>query len=177
LDSQFGGRYPKALRFEEKVAIFADSVRGWHLDIAQLTGNVSRHSGFAVMSIVMSYFEMVAKHRAGVTRKGKSERYFKEGLAWVLPSLSANDPVLHKFYESIRCDLYHESRTGSGIEITADPKVFMEGITDGTAMRVNPFNLVEYLEAHFSGYILELLDPSNTQLRDNFEKRFDSARR
>jgi len=177
LDDYFGGRYPKHLTFEEKVAVFADSVRGWHLDIAQLTGKVSRHSGFAVLSIVLSYFEMVAKHKGGVTRSGKSEQYFKEGLAWVLPDLSTNDAVLHKFYEAIRCGLYHESRTGSGIEITGDPGVFMEGITDGSAMRVNPFNLVDYLQDHFSRYIVDLLNPSNTELRVNFEKRFDHVRR
>ena len=175
LNDQFGGRYSQDLSFEEKVAIFADSVRGWHLDIAELTGRVSQHSGFAVLSIVVSYFEMIAKNRDGRVRRGQSERYFKEGLGWVFPSLSANDAVLHKFYESIRCGLYHEAGTGSGIELTADPKIVMQGSIDGTAITVNPFNLVQPLQDHFSRYVLELLNPSNTQLRDNFEKRFDHA--
>jgi hypothetical protein len=177
LDDQFGGRYPQNLRFEEKVAVFADSVRGWHLDIAELTGKASRHSGFALLSILVSYFEMIAKTRDGVVRRGQSERYFKEGLGWVFPSLSAKDAVLHKFYESIRCGLYHEAGTGSGIVITADPDILMQGSTDGTAITVNPFNLVQPLQDHFSRYVLDLLDPSNTPLRANFEKRFGRARR
>jgi hypothetical protein len=176
LDDHFGGRYPQNLSFEEKVAIFADSVRGWHLDIAELTGKVSGHSGFAVLSIVVSYFEMVAKNRDGFVRKGKSEYYFKEGLGWVFPSLSANNAVLHKFYESIRCGLYHEAGTGAGIELTGDPNVMMQGSLDGTALTVNPFNLVRPLQDHFSRYVLELLNPSNAQLRKNFEKRFDHSR-
>ncbi len=84
-DDQFGARFPDKLNFEEKVQIFADCVRGWQLDIAEVTAKASGHSGFAVLGILVSYFEMIAKNRDGYVRQGKSEYYFKEGLTWVFP--------------------------------------------------------------------------------------------
>ncbi len=64
---------------EQKIELFADSVRGWQLDVAERLIASDPHSGLAVLSIVLSYFEMMAKYRDGYAAKGKSKEYFSKG--------------------------------------------------------------------------------------------------
>ncbi|HUS83137.1 MAG TPA: hypothetical protein VM013_07805 [Dehalococcoidia bacterium] len=61
----FGERYPDSLSLEDKIAIFSDGVRGWQLDVADKVLRQDRHSGFAALSIVISYFEMIARYEGG----------------------------------------------------------------------------------------------------------------
>ena len=50
---------------DEKVTVFARRVRGWQIDIAQHLANNVPHSGFAVLSILMSFPEMMWQYRHG----------------------------------------------------------------------------------------------------------------
>lgn len=70
---------------EDKITLFEDRILGWKLNIADQLINGSqekspiRHSGYATLDIVFSYFEMIAKYEAGFTG-GESKKYFKQGV-------------------------------------------------------------------------------------------------
>jgi hypothetical protein len=46
------------------------------------------HAEYAVLDILMSYFEMIAKYREGYLRTNKSRIYFKKGVRFVYPELN-----------------------------------------------------------------------------------------
>jgi len=75
--------FPLPHSLDTKITLFEDRVLGWKLDIADQIINGGqekssiRHSGFAVLDIVFSYFEMIAKYEDGFTGR-KSEEYFKK---------------------------------------------------------------------------------------------------
>jgi hypothetical protein len=63
--------------------------------------------------------------------------------------------------------------TDSRILLTGDQAATM--VFDGQNNRpiINPHRLVPALIAHLQAYGALLRDPTNAQLRDNFERRFD----
>jgi hypothetical protein len=103
----------EADRWLLRVDIFEDAVLGWQLDVAQALaaspGGPNRHTGFAILSIVASYFEMIAKHRAGFPRdkEGASAQYFCKGVQSVFDAFAGQTDVhLKPLYEHMRCGLY-----------------------------------------------------------------------
>ena len=106
--------YP--LTLENKIDLFVDRVMGWQLDIADkcINGRLKdfQHSGFAVLSIALSYFEMIAQYHRGSVSKKRSAEYFEHGLRLVYPEVEqypaevVNEP-LHALYSGVRCGLYH----------------------------------------------------------------------
>ena len=49
----------------------------------------------------------------------------------------------------------------------------MEFSLDDGILRINPHLLVGALRNHFEVYVRSLKDPSKTELRENFQRRFD----
>lgn len=102
-DADFAG----ALTFDQKVEVFYEQTLGWQLHIADLIANGGptfgenhevpsvRHSGFAVLHICLSYFELIGSL---VTSPGQTPTAaFKAGVRHVLPGLvsaSANSEAL-----------------------------------------------------------------------------------
>ena len=182
--------FPSPLSVEDKITIFLDRTYGWQLDIADKCingiidsdGNVIsepiRHSGFAVLHVILSYFEMIAKLQDGFAQKGRSEHYFKEGVLSAFGSIKAYpadlvDDLLRVLYSGARCGLYHGGVTGPHIVITGDLKVPIAFSVQHRRLIINPHRLVPALKAHLEEYGRQLRDPANTQLRENFERRFD----
>jgi hypothetical protein len=166
------------LEFDSKVQIFVEQTLGWQLNIAEEVIENVRHSGFAVLSIVMSYFEKIGKYRSGFADMGKSRHYFKEGAYFVFPSLRDISPdivnkLLDAIYEGCRCGLYHSGLTNSEIIITGD---FGEPIgldPDQKKLIVNPHMLIPELKSHLKGYETQLRNPENVEIRQKFEHKFD----
>ena len=63
------------LSIDDKITVFCDRIYGWQLDIADQIINYRKgsndeiieglpHAGYAVLHLVLSYFEMIAKYRA-----------------------------------------------------------------------------------------------------------------
>jgi hypothetical protein len=117
--------FQSPLTFEQKVEIFYEQTLGWQLHIADLIANGGTtfdqpkpprpgyevrsiwHSGFAVLHICLSYFELVGSL---VTSKQGSIEQFKEGVRTVLPYLfngTSDDDLLKLLYKGARCGLYH----------------------------------------------------------------------
>jgi hypothetical protein len=63
---------------DKKIEIFQNRVNGWMLDIAKQCACIP-HSGFAVLGIILSYFEMIGAFNRGVT-DGTGSREFKDGI-------------------------------------------------------------------------------------------------
>jgi hypothetical protein len=173
---------------EEKIAIFADRVRGWQLDIAERLARAEQHSGFAVLAITFSYFEMIAKHEQGHVDRNPPE-HFAQGARSVFaplllnPATGVTDEVVSKLYTHIRCQLYHEGVTGEGVVLTGD--VMQAELGNRVKVEipiwrpegsdhvfVNPVVLVVWLQRHFSQYVMHLTDPVNAAARERFERHF-----
>lgn len=171
--------FADGMTLDDKIEVFRDRVEEWQLNIAEKCWQIP-HSGFAVLHIVVSYFESMAKYIEGYTGTGRSKEYFKKGFYAVFPDLllhtsNVRDTVLENFYDKVRCALYHGGMTLSGIFITGkqnDPVMFD---TQGSNIFINPGELLEVMRRHFRGYCLELKKNENTELREKFKARFDCS--
>jgi hypothetical protein len=182
---------PKEITLNDKIEIFYERIDGWKFDIAdQLIngrvvkderGNISvegsPHAAYAVLNIVLSYFEMIAKYADGYLDMHESEPYFKKGVRMVFPeSETANqdsvETLLDTLYHGARCGLYHVGLTYTNIFLEGGEAPPISFRSNGTVY-LNPHKLVQTMRAHFNSYINQLRDVNNLDLRQNFEKRFD----
>lgn len=186
--------FPHSL--DTKITLFEDRVLGWKLNIADQIINGSqetssiRHSGFAVLDIVFSYFEMIAKYEDGF-KGGESEKYFKKGVHSVFPEIrkfppstasplspvgnvvSLVDTVLSLMYKGIRCGLYHSGVTSGKIFLTTEIETPIAFDVQLQMLIVNPHLLVPKLKSHLRNYIERIRDNKNIDLRTKFEVRYD----
>ena len=178
------------LSLDGKIAIFLDRTYGWQLDIAEQCINGRQdsegkcvlkpipHSGFAVLNIILSYFEMIAKYQDGFTKNSKSEYYFKQGLYSVFPQLKNEstmlvDNLLDVLYFGCRCGLYHAGMTDQNIVLSGDTLFPLVYVPHELKLKINPHLLVPSLKAHLADYGKQLRETTNAGLRQKFEKRFD----
>ena len=166
--------FPEGMSLDQKIDVFADRVEGWQLGIAKQCVDAIPHSGFAVLHIVFSYFEMIAKYKDGFTNVGKSVIYFNKGFADVFPNTSTTPTnlkikMLKKLYKDVRCGLYHSGITGSNIELSGDFNFSIAFSSSTDKIQINPHILVPDLQQHFQSYIRNLRDANNVELRQNFE--------
>jgi hypothetical protein len=189
--------FPHPHSLDTKISLFEDRVLGWKLDIADQLINGSqeqspiRHSDYATLDIVVSYFEMIAKYEDGFAKAGKSGDYFKAGVYSVFPEfknippkmqspsspvgnvVSLVDVVLGLMYEGIRCGLYHSGITNGKIFLTGEINTPMAFDLQLQVLIVNPHLLVPRLKEHVKDYVRRLRDANNTDLRTKFEVRYD----
>lgn len=190
-DTDFVG----SLTFEQKVEVFYEQTLGWQLHIADLIANGGttfgefklgkagydvcsiRHSGFAVLHICLSYVELIGS-LVHATLQSPS-RTFKAGLSTIsglIDSSYVNTPVVARLYEAARCGLYHEGRTRPGVGLGQPPDgnaIACDPLSG--AIAISPERLPQVLKAHLEELRRALLDARNTDLRDRFERRFDSG--
>lgn len=181
---------PSPMTIDDKISFFVEAVNGWYLNIADtcINGRIDedgnqidkaiKHSGFAVLAMVMSYFEMIAKYQAGHTGR-QSKIYFRKGVLSVFGELndhprSVVDDVITLLYDDVRNGLYHAAATSPRIIITGDVR-FVMALEDSPQPRliINPHLLPGKLREHLFNYESQLRDKANVQLRNKFEERFD----
>ena len=175
--------FPEDLSSDDKLTIFSEQVLGWQLDIADACINgklaVMRHSGFAVMHIVFSYFEMIAAFKGLKPIPGeRGAGQFNAGVMDVfvqLASLTAceQSDILKILYVSVRCGLYHQARTRRRVVLSGDYPDTLGWDSLERVVRMNPHKLVPVMKQHFHQYVCSLRDPANTGLREAFESNFD----
>jgi hypothetical protein len=163
--------FPSGMSLDQMIEVFADQVTGWQLDIAQQSAEKIANSGFAVLNIVFSYFEMIGKIQDGYVGGNSSKKYFILGFNDVFPkptdlSPETRNKICTTLYESVRCGLYHVGMTGPNIEISnfEHPVYFLPP----DKAQINPQKLVSELQRHFLFYVRQLRDHSNGKLRKNF---------
>jgi hypothetical protein len=147
-------------------------VRTWHLDVALACLEQSIHAGFAALSIVTSYFEMIGKYQTGYLGAGQSKKHFGRGVSSVFPELS--DAAKDILYERVRCGLYHVSSVrGSEVLLQHNYYKPVDFNPDFPILVINPKLFVTAIIEHFDEYIAQLTTPSYSTLRANFVARFD----
>lgn len=169
--------FPSGMSLDQEIEVFADRVKGWQLDVAQKCADKIPHAGFAVLEIVFSYFEMIAKYKNGYTKDRKSEEYFRRGFGDVFPKLSSisnemREKLLKKLCRDVRCGLYHTGITGPDVELSGDFKYSVWFASPPDRLQINPHRLVPDIKQHFQSYLSQLRDHKNEELRRNFETRF-----
>ncbi len=170
--------FPSGLTLDNKIDVFVDRVQGWMLGPAEEM--IKKRLGyryFALLAIITSYFEMIAKYEDGFDKQGCSGFYFKKGLQNVFPDMALPDAedLLKSLYERLRNGLYHAGMTRPNI-ILVDSAFGPGsiGFNPSTgAVVVAPDTLVNDLIIHFHSFASRLTDPGQQVLRANFERRFD----
>ncbi len=142
--------------FEDKVHVFERSVLGWQLEIADALINGSKAiagSGYAVLSIVASYPEMIWQFVNGRESKGRSPVAFREGMALIFPSVDVADAgwrdALDLIYEQVRCGLYHDGKARRRVVLSHDFAAPIEVSGSPPHIRINPN------AGHLSGFSLK----------------------
>ena len=165
---------------DEKITVFEDRVLGWQIEIAQEVrrqiesggeDGALRHAGYAVVSLLFSYFEMIAQFIEGTLSQGGTKATFVRGFKYVYPSTTMSNSDIEEVYKRVRCGMYHDGFTkfGTLIDGSYRPSVAF----DGDTVKVNPHTLVADVVSHFSNYILTLKNAANTTERGKFETTFD----
>jgi len=174
--------FPSGISLDQKIDIFSDQVIGWQLDIAQQCVDKIPNSGFAVLHIIFSYFEMIAKSIDGYNGKNRSREYFKKGFIYVFKDVVKKDPeindpnilekVIYSVYDNVRCGLYHIGMTEANVKISLDYKYPIYYIIKLKELQINHSILIKTMLQHFNSYIVQLRDPQNIDLRKNFNRHF-----
>ncbi len=171
--------FPGGMKLDDKIEVFIARVEGWQLGVAkEMVEKGVSHRGFALLHVVTSYFEMIAKYQAGYVGSSKSEEYFVAGVRDVFPVL-ANWPqqfvsnVLDALYGGVRCGLYHAGMVKGKVALSGDlPAPMVYHVGENTVW-IDPDKLVDALLAHFAEYADKLRNPGNVDLRTKFQARLD----
>jgi hypothetical protein len=162
-------------KLDDMIDVFEDQMLGWLIDPAnQLKPH--QHAGFAILAVVLSYFEPIGQFLTG--EEGSSKKQFGRGLREVFPGLNAavTDEVVNELYDQLRCGMFHRGITKGKVLIApdGDHALALRWASDGSIMHivVVPRNLMYHLEQHLERYLGALREPSNTELRKNFERWF-----
>jgi hypothetical protein len=187
--------FQSPLTYEEKVEIFYEQTLGWQLHIADLIANGGttfeqlntsqpgykvpsiRHSGFAVLHICVSYFELVG---SVVSSETSSTKRFHAGVKEVLPEMfkgtSEDDTVLQLLYKGARCGLYHSARPGAPVGLgQPDNEMAIAYDRGSRKVVISPERLPKVFKAHLLELKTKLMDPANAGFRQRFQTRFDKG--
>jgi hypothetical protein len=168
---------PDKWDIDNKIAVFEDYVSGWQLEPAEDVATKVSDSGFAVLRIVLAYFEMIAKYRDGYDKSDRSAAFFEEGIKFVFDLAAVPHNAIElftkNFYKEGRCALYHSGMSGFGVALKGDLGGPLAIHKEDGSLIIDPLEFVRGLRKHFSGFCKRLKDPAEKDLRANFEKRFD----
>lgn len=175
--SDLGTASPNA---EQMICLFADRVWGWQIDVADRLIDADEESAFAVLGIVMSYFEMIGKHLEGYEGTGESRVHFRVGFDSAFPEIDGDlaERIANRLYRSVRNGLYHDTITTAGVIIARHPAedkrlLFERPSLDGSSEVVlNPELLVDRMRRHFAAYVGGLLGDREGEMRAAFLRRF-----
>ena len=149
-----------------------------------------KDAGFAVLTLVTSYFEPIESYYSGTSSQGHSKAFFKRGFLRVFPNLPqtlkssgfsdadnlANE-IADEVYDHLRCGLFHEGGTKHKLMIREDtaPIGFMVEVTTGHvgAIIIDPAKFLAEVQNHLNLYVARLRDASEGELRKKFETFFD----
>jgi hypothetical protein len=128
-----------------------------------------KESGYAILSIVSAYFEMVEQLSTGThSDGGKSREFFVRGFRKVYPCFGGSNKQIEDIYGRIRCGMYHNGMTREGTVLSRDYKCGFQ--ICGTEIRINPALVVEDVKRHFCCVFLQRLrDPCSCE-RQQFAK-------
>lgn len=155
--------------FGKKVRIFEEQIQGWVINVARDIKQKSiAHADFAILSMLLSYFENISKFIEGYDGKSESRKHFIKGIRLVYPR-KLQKKTIELLYDQARNGMYHVGLTGAKVEL--DCSISCGLIFKKHRFIICPEKLIEEIQKHFDTYISELKDSSNRRLRKNFKKR------
>ena len=158
------------------------------MDVAHDQRSVWAHTGYALLDVTCSYFEMIGKALNPASRSmGTAGLDFNCGFCDVYPEFGvAGDdrtdqalPVVKAFRDRLRNGMYHLGYTKADLMIHNQPanfpRDFMLVTRDGHDFYlVNPHQMTRTIVEHFEGFMGRLRDssPESEPLRSKFREFF-----
>lgn len=125
-----------------------------------------KESGYAILSIVACYFEMIQQFLTGQTSKDNSRKFFVAGFRQVYPDTAIEEMAIRLLYDWIRCGMYHDGMTRQATQLS---RHFGAGFAvQNGVIHCNPARVVEDVRMHFVAYIARLRDPASATERTHF---------
>jgi hypothetical protein len=174
----------RAQRVEDSIDVYEDRVNGWLLNHARSLAE-RPHSEYAVLALLIGYFEPHASYLLGQDSRNKSKKCFREGFLDVFPgaeSHTAGMSMPPNFRENLADALYEEARCGVSHEGLIRRRILLSYRTTEAigvsvkkstgnidAICINPRRVLDDITAHLDRYVSALRDPKNVDLRQKFE--------
>lgn len=168
--------------FERRLAVYEDQIRGWFHDQARILEKVSDHAGLVILLVAVSYIEGYAIFRKGQDSKGQSKEFFREAFKEIFPieaeTCQTLDNAIDELYHQVRCGLFHLGIIRHKVILSGefDHAVEIEMNSENgevQIIKINPHKLLDEVEKHFSSYVMRLRDPSEKELRENFDRAWN----
>ena len=163
--------------FNQKVADFEQAVQKHILDAAEILLDRDPPLDLAALRLLIGYFEPIAKYLRGYAGTHFPSRYFTKGCRDVVArrfsvNIEERSKQLEGLYALARCGLAHGATLSREVVFGVGPYALL--ITaDGRKIVVNPRKLHEVLSADLERYLTKIRDPSEKDLREKFERRWD----
>jgi hypothetical protein len=161
---------------DDKIEVFLDRIMGWQLRPAHnILGAKIPDCEIAVLSIIVSYFEMIAKYEDGFIGTGRSAFYFRKGLLSVFPTIEPDSvTLLSSLYHNLRCGLYHSALPSARVILGSNPTGSIGFNEAHDLLMVNVELLLNDIALHFEAISARVRNPENRELRSNVIKRIDA---
>ena len=161
---------------DDKIEVFIDRVEGWQLGVAkEIIKRDIPGRDVALLHIIASFFEMISKYNSGFVGEGKSKEHFRKGVRLVFPEIEPKaEAFIDALYNGVRNGLYHIGRPAPNVIIETDLPGSIGFNAQDNLIILSPDQFVEDIYICFEAYARALRNPSNSRLRSDFEKRFDS---
>ena len=167
---------------DDIIVVFADRVDGWQLAIAEeLLRQVEdppaypamKHAGYALISVVFSYFEMIGQCVKATGSAPSPTADFVRGFRDVYPATAFTDPEIEVIYDRIRCGMFHNGYTKRGVYIDGDYTQTWDLDKANNVVKLNPHRLIRDLRAHFTSFVTRLENTANQRERANLVALFN----
>lgn len=164
------------------IDVYEGRVSGWLLRPARALLEVP-HSEFAVLHLLLSYFEGWAQYRFGESSKHQSKEFFRRGFLDVFHRIAwphgegDRDKIVDLLYDEARCGAFHDGmtrrgvfvkKTGNAIMVTGNKKTGELG-----AIIIDVEIFLADVESQFRRYITALRDPQNEDLQTHFSRAWE----
>jgi hypothetical protein len=135
------------------IDIVEDQFRGWVFNQAKIL-TTNEHSGPAILALISSYFETITCYVKGQSSKKNESEFINEGLKYVFPELS--EDVIRLYISEIRNGFSHETIFRKVTIHNGTQNLPQLGILPNGTLSVNPWYILEEIEANFTKYILTI---------------------
>lgn len=196
------GRYFKEIdfgNFDTVIKEYEQRIQSWYIDPAEklLPKNDCRSNdfGFAVLTFALLLIDTMSQYEYGELSSSKTnykkwlKNHFSSSETELNPAIIYNNTTLENIadilYHGFRCGILHEAHVPIYGVINADEelpfKLAEENLTYTQdderceTLIVNPYLFFKMTVSFFKKYINELKNPSNSELRSNFKKKFKNS--
>lgn len=170
--------------FDDLLDVFEDRMRNWLLSPASNLLSIP-YCQIASVSLLFSYFEGIEIYLIGKDSNGKSGEFFTNAFLKVFDIQGVTNKELMKkvadsIYQHVLCGFAHDAMFRNRVffsEVHAKsilvtwPK--KNGVFDTSgkveSIVINPVRFYQSIQIHFDGYVKELREGLNLELRRSFE--------